>query len=321
VGLVLGAGGITGVAWLIGALEALREGTGWDPATADVIAGTSAGAVVAAVLPSGVPLPSLLAFADDPELLDDAIRRATEGRAREGRGLPWPGSLALGATALLATTPQHGVSALAGFLPRGQRPTDEIRGLIHDAVSQGWPDHTELWLHASDYRSGRRVTFGSSDAPEAELADAVAASCAVPGYYQPVRIGGRRYVDGGLRSFLNADALLDAGCDVVICLSPFSTSVRGPLLDTAVFGPARRATAMQGRREVEALRAAGMTVGVIEPSSQDLRAMGLNPMERSRSRHVMQTAAASVAQRLPGLLAGIELPGGAPVHAAAALAA
>jgi NTE family protein len=46
---VLGAGGITGTAWLLDALEAIRESTGWDPADADVLCGTSAGALAAAL--------------------------------------------------------------------------------------------------------------------------------------------------------------------------------------------------------------------------------------------------------------------------------
>src|SRR3954468_18683755 len=98
VGLVLGAGGITGIAWLVGALEALREHTGWDPATADVISGTSAGAVAATVLASGRPMRGLLPYAEVPAALDAAVARATAGHTRQAAGPSWPGSLILGAT-------------------------------------------------------------------------------------------------------------------------------------------------------------------------------------------------------------------------------
>jgi NTE family protein len=319
VGLVLGAGGITGIAWLVGALEALRERTGWDPATADVVSGTSAGAVAAAVLASGHPMSDLLTYAEDPSALDAAVARATAGRARHSAGPSWPGSLILGATGLLATSLRHRLSSLAGFLPRGHRRTDEIRGLVHDAVAGGWPAGPRLWVHACDYGTGERVTFGRDDAPEADLADAVAASCAVPGYYQPVRIGDRRYVDGGLWSFTNADALVGAGCDVVLVLSPFSTGARGPLLDLAVYGAARGATALQRRREVAQLRNDGARVAVLDPSAEDLQAMGLNPMDRGRSRAVLVTATASVGVRLDEALRGITLPAapGAALPAAA----
>jgi NTE family protein len=318
VGLVLGAGGITGIAWLVGALEALREHTGWDPRTADVVSGTSAGAVVAAVLASGAPLRDLLAYAEDQDALDGAIGRATAGRAHQSPGPAWPGSLLLGAAGLLATSPRHRLSSLAGFLPRGLRRTDEVRGLVHDAVAGGWPGGPELWVHACDYATGRRVTFGRAGEPEADLADAVVASCAVPGYYHPVRIGGRRYVDGGLWSFTNADALAGAGCDVVLCLTPFATTaVRGPVLDTALYGVARGATALQRRREVRALERSGARVAVLEPCGEDLGAMGLNPMDRGRSRRTIETAARTVAGRLPGVLEGIRLPSRARLPAAA----
>ena len=193
---------------------------------------------------------SLLRFADDPTLLDDAIKAATAGRERGGSALPWPGSLALGVGGLVATDPRHRLTSLAGFLPRGLRSTDEIRGLTHDAVAGGWPAHTKLWLHACDYATGRRVTFGRAGSPEAELADAVAASCAVPGYYKPVQIAGRQYIDGGMRSFANADLLLAEGLDTVVCLSPFASWRQASLLDTAVYGIARKATAVQLAREL-----------------------------------------------------------------------
>jgi NTE family protein len=310
---VLGAGGVTGIAWLLGALEALERHTRWDPASADVICGTSAGAVAATIAASSTPPMSLLRFADDPDALDAAVRAATAGRAAAGAALPWPGSLALGVGGLVTTDPRHRVVSLAGFLPRGPRSTDEIRGLTHEAVAGGWPSHTRLWLHACDYRSGRRVTFGRGDSPDAELADAVAASCAVPGYYRPVRIGGRHYIDGGLHSFTNADALIDERLDVVVVLSPFASRRQTSLLDTAVFGVARRATAAQLEGEVRELENAGTRVVVVDPTEPELRAMGLNPMERRHSRAVAETAAAGVAARLHELLGDVDLAAARPM--------
>jgi NTE family protein len=313
---VLGAGGITGIAWLLGALEAVRESTGWDPRSADVISGTSAGAVAAAVLATGADPARLLTYAEDQEQLDAAIAEATHARPQHPPGAAWPGSLALAATGLLARSPRARVASLVGVLPRGRRRTDEIRGLTLEATTAGWPDR-ELWVHATDYGTGERVTFGRDGAPAAPLADAVAASCAVPGLYQPVRIGERRYVDGGLRSFTNADALLDAGCDVVLCLAPFSGRARGPLLDTAVLGAARTVTGAALRREVRQLRAGGVQVAVVEPAREDLHAMGLNPMDRARSRRVLETARASVAARVHHALDGIALPDTARTRLAA----
>ena len=75
-----------------------------------------------------------------------------------------------------------------------------------------------------DYRTGKRVPFGRTDSPPATVADAVAASCAIPGFYRPVKIGGRRYVDGGVCSASNLDLLAGRGLDLVICLNPLSSS-------------------------------------------------------------------------------------------------
>lgn len=311
IGIALGAGGITGIAWLLGALEGLREGTDWDPSTADVLSGTSAGAVAATVLATGAEPRSLLAMAERQDLLDAEIALALAGREAPGRRLPWPGSLALGLAGLTSPDPRHRMASLAGFLPRGPRPAHEIRGLTREAVSGGWPAHTTLLLHATDYATGRLVTFGGRDAPPAPLADAVVASCAVPGYYPPVRIGGRDYIDGGLVSFTHAGALAASACDVVLCLSPFAARRLGALVDTALLGAARQAMARQLHREVAALRAAGTRVAVIEPTTADLRLMGVNPMARGRARQIWDSAAASVAGRLDELLDGIDLPGGA----------
>jgi NTE family protein len=224
-------------------------------------------------------------------------------------------SLRLGISGLLSPDARR----LSGFLPTGVIANDEIRGLTHAAASHGWPTHCELWLNACDAQSGRLVTFGRPGTPEAPLADAVVASCAVPSYYRPVSIGGRRYIDGGVRSLTNADLLADQGCDIVIVMSPFSSTQRGPLLDTALLGVPRRAAAMQTARELARLREAGSQVLCIQPTSADIKAMGLNPMERAHSRHVMDTATASVAALLPEALGDIQLvaPPARPLTAAA----
>lgn len=305
IAVVLGAGGITGIAWLLAALEAVEQETGWDPASAEVVAGTSAGAVAAAIRAAGVRTDRLLEMAEDREVLDAAIERAT-GRPPGRRSVPlaWPGSIALGLTGLLAADPRHRIASLAGFVPRGAKPGDEIRGLVHDATRRGWPRQTRLLISACDYRTGKRVTFGAEGAPAASLSDAVVASAAVPGYYQPVCIGGRRYVDGGVVSFSNVDVVAAYEPDLVLCFSPFSATRADDLL-----GPLRRATAWQLRREAGRLRAAGTHVVIVEPTSDDLRAMGVKVMDRARSRAVYETALDTTATRLRQLLDGIDIPG------------
>ena len=86
---------------------------------------------------------------------------------------------------------------LAGWLPRGFVSTDPISGLVESFVDDDWPDHPNYWAVAADYATGKRVAFGREDAPPRAVGEAVAASCAIPGFYHPVKIAGRRYVDGG----------------------------------------------------------------------------------------------------------------------------
>ncbi len=142
------------------------------------------------------------------------------------------------------------------------------------------------------------MTFGAAGAPGAQLRDAVTASAAVPGYYRPVRIGKQRYIDGGVVSFSNADVVAPFAPDLVLCLSPFGTTVSGGRADSAIFGPVRRAAAWQLRREAQRLRAQGSQVEIFEPTRADLDVMGLNVMERVHARAVLQSARVSVAARL-----------------------
>jgi NTE family protein len=299
IAVVLGAGGITGIAWLLGALEAIRGTTGWDAADADVLCGTSAGAVAAAVTAARMPSEPLVRMAEDPTELDRAVARATAGAAVGHRvPLAWPGSLALGLTGLASVNPQHRLRSLAGFVPSGYRSGDEIRGLVFDAAAQGWPARQKLLVNVTDYRTARRVTFGLDGAPEAPLVDAVTASAAVPGYYRPVAIADGRYIDGGVVSFSNVDVVAQFEPDLVLCLSPFATTVAGSRADAALLGPLRRATAKQLQREVTQLRASGARVEVIEPTRADLDVMGLKLMERSHARAVLECARTSVTTRL-----------------------
>jgi NTE family protein len=81
---------------------------------------------------------------------------------------------------------------LAGWIPAGFISTDSLKDVVRRAVPDEWVDHPNYWAVACDYESGRRIPFGRLDSPQGEITEAVAASCAIPGFYRPVRIGGRR---------------------------------------------------------------------------------------------------------------------------------
>src|SRR3954469_1639460 len=298
VGLVLGAGGVTGGSWLTGALHALVEETGWDPGSADIVVGTSAGSVVGTIIAAGGIPPWFMVAHSAGEVFDglyDRQGRPTAEADRSGgatyrlhRGLPFPGpgSLRLAVSTLLAPSRHPLAAVLAGWAPPGVVSTEPLRRIVRSAVPEGWGAHPALWVVGCDYATGRRVAFGRPGAPAADLADAVAASCAIPGFYRPVRIGGRRYVDGGVCSVSNLDVLAGEGLDLVICLNP--TSSRTPN-----GGPMGAMRAANGRRlghEARKLRAAGTEVVLVQPTREDLAVMGNNPMGRGRRNEVIETS-------------------------------
>ena len=308
---MLGAGGVMGGAWLTGGLDALARETGWDPASAEFVVGTSAGSMMGALLASGVPPWFMVAHSagETFEGLVDANGRPAGEADRSGgakfqleRALPpiGPGSWELIARTLARPYRYPSTALLAGWLPRGPISTAPLKDTVRRAQPERWADHPNLWIAACDYATGRRVLFGRDGYPDAELADAVAASCAIPGFYHPVEIGGRRYVDGGLWSTSNLDVLRDEDLDLVICLNPTS-SLHPPF----AWNPAERvADAMRklsGRRlgsEAKKLRAAGTEVVLVQPTTEDHAVMGTNLMSTRNRNPVIQTAIRTVGEQL-----------------------
>ncbi|HET7531165.1 MAG TPA: patatin-like phospholipase family protein [Mycobacteriales bacterium] len=313
VGLVLGAGGVLGGAWLAGGLAALTEATGWDPATADVIVGTSAGSMIGALLACGVPPWFMVAHsAGDsfPGLLDaqgqptDEADRSAGGVLVRGKGMPdlRPLALAYGLRALRDPRRHRLGAVAAAFAPRGVMSTRPLRETVQRVAPTGWSAHPALWIVATDCATGRRVVFGRDDAPPADLSQAVAASCAVPGIYRPVRIGGRTYVDGGAWSPSNLDCVARAELDLVVCLNPLSAAPeelaragRG-----AIRGRMRRATGRRLGWEARRLRERGTAVVLVQPTADDLAVMGGNMMSTTRRHLVLSTAQRTVAEQLAG---------------------
>ncbi|MFE2426200.1 patatin-like phospholipase family protein [Streptomyces sp. NPDC059373] len=245
--LVLGGGGLAGIAWETGVLAGLAEEGVDVPATADHVVGTSAGAAVAAQLASGLTLPELLARQTDPALQNEELAPSGTSVAEVlelwaklvaehtdplelRRGI---GALALGAT----TVPEAArLEVIARRLPR------------HD-----WPEDRPLTLVVVDARTGGTRLFDRHSG--VGLVEAVAASCAVPGIWPPVPIGGAHYVDGGVRTSNNAD--LAAGHDRVLVLAPMAD----PALEAEIAGLRRTAR-----------------VAVITPDDASAAAFGIDPL-------------------------------------------
>jgi NTE family protein len=143
-----------------------------------------------------------------------------------------------------------------------------------------------------DYDTGQRVLFGRSGAPHASLPDAVVASCSIPGWYEPAVIGGRRYVDGGVRSTTSLGALSGTDVQDVYVLAPMaSTEPDHPLqphlrIERSLRQLITRAVVRQARL----LAAQGKRVTVLTPGPEDLAAMGANLMDTRRRQAVLETS-------------------------------
>ena len=303
--LVLGAGGLTGQAFHLGVLTALAEGTGFDACAADVVVGTSAGSLVAAALTAGfspadqaamlhgeAASPAAQARLRSLRAKASALPDLTEEAGPVGRGPLAPTALLAAARRPWAVRPGAVVSSL---IPAGRNATHSISRGIQHLHGQEWPG-SRLRVCAVRARDARRVVFGTPTAPSVDVGTAVAASCAIPGYFSPVYIEGHAYVDGGAHSPTNADVVRRDDPSLVVISSPMSFAPgRGTRSPDALI---RLAVRRYLAREVRLLRRRGATVVVFQPSAQDLAAMGLNPMRLLRGPDVVRTAAATVKARL-----------------------
>jgi NTE family protein len=298
VGLVLGAGGIVGQAFHAGVLAALEHDLGWDPRTADVIVGSSAGSVTGSLLRLGVSASDLAAWAVEAPLSVEGAPMMEQlgGREAADGEFPTPSPLDLfrpwrlptGALVRrVAARPwafRPGASAMT-LLPAGRIDIAEKAEVLHAISGDAWPDG--LWICAARRRDGGRVVFGRAGSPYAPLGRAVAASCAIPGYFAPVRIGNVSYFDGGVYSPTNADVLRDERLDLVVVVSPMSSA--GGVARSAD-APLRFLAHRKLEREIGRLRSKGTPVVAFEPGARSIPVMGLNAMATDRADRVVQAA-------------------------------
>ncbi len=308
-GIVLGTGGQLGYAWTVAALSTWEQATGRDARAAQVLVGTSAGSVVAAALASGVAVSELLEKLLDPP---DPPPRASARRSAARRGRPplprvGPGSLRL--LGEIARRPRRfpPLAFGAALLPTGRGDTTGLHRWVTRWASETWPENPQVRIVAMDYDSGARVPFGRPGAPAASMAEAATASCAVPGWFSPVRIHGRRYVDGGVCSATSADLLLGPdtpAVDDVLVLVPLARTGATPAMWSdpvaATDGWLRGLIGGRSAHEVDRLREAGMTVTVHAPDPDDRAVTGWNVMDPRNQAEVARTALRTTAARWAG---------------------
>lgn len=289
IGLVLGAGGLTGDAFHRGVLRALQE-RGYDARGADVIVGTSAGSMVGAFLRKPEAVSPRGTFTGTTTVHGQRLRRAPElSPFLAALRRPWKARLSILATSLL---------------PTGRHSTEFIAAGARLHHGKAWPKRP-LWVVAVRRRDGRRVVFGREGAPSTDVAHAVAASCAIPGFFHPVEIDGEAYVDGGAHSPTNADLLRGQDFDVVLVSSPMSVEPRGlrPTLDLGL----RLVWHRRLVREVHVLRRRTQHVVTFEPGGELLQVMGVNPLHGGRVDEVEQASYERALQVLDAHPAAVQL--------------
>jgi NTE family protein len=250
--LVLGGGGLTGIAWTTGVLHGLHE-RGFDALRAHRILGTSAGSTVGAQITSDLPLAELYERQVDPAKQSPELS-------------PAPQQLQALMTTLLPLmnieNREERIRLIAKVARESHTVDEGTRRAVIDArlPSQHW-SHYPLRIVAVDVDSGATQLFDRQSGHS--LVDAVTASCAVPGIWPPVTIDGRRYMDGGIRTPDNADLAPD--CDTLLVLSPIGQSANSGLA-----------------AQLEAVRQNGTDVRLIEPDAASRNAIGLNPFDTEK---------------------------------------
>lgn len=280
-GLVIGAGGVTGLAWSAATLVALEEAAGWCVNDADVLLGTSQGALLVSLLASGITTDDLRGWYRK-ELSEGHPLRAKPKpvSAAEVRRSRMPAAPRLALRGVLQPRRVRPSVALSGLLPPGTLSLDDFLAPLTALTEPGeWLDHPATRVVAVDYDSGERVAFAADG--EADIQQAVRASCSVPGVSPPVTIAGRRYVDGAVYSSTSADLMIGAGVNEVIVLAPMagaSSWQRPRSMSVAVDMATRHYMQRQLQLEVDKLRRAGYRVRVFTPTFADREAMGTNPL-------------------------------------------
>lgn len=254
--LVLAGGGLAGIAWETGVLLGICDEApeaGQALLDSDVLLGTSAGSAVAAQIASGA-------------YLDDLFARqlsAADGAHEIHPGVSIDGITEIFMTAMLSpgASREEKLQKIGTVAASTETVPEAVRRKVieYRLPSHEWPGNRELRVTAIDIATGELLVLDKTSG--VHLIDAVAASCAVPGAWPPVTIGGRRFMDGGVGSTVNMSAVGD--CDSAVALVPSAADSPSPWGT----GPAAEIGGF-----------AGATLGVFA-DSESLAAYGSNPLD------------------------------------------
>lgn len=279
---MLGGGGITGAAYEMAALMAIELATGWDANRSEVIVGTSSGSFVTALVRSqALGLDSLVLPEDTRADVTERIRRHIYTRGPGVAVGDWvrhgivPGVRRPGLTMFLGSPAPYHAGGLAEW----------VTTHVGEGAAEGWPSQPTA-IVAHDMREGIRVPFGTASAPKVGLAEAVAASSAIPLMFRPYPINGSLYVDGGVSSGTHADLVLGSPkpLDLVIVLAPLAAEIqrKRARFHEKMFD---RVGTRSLRQEIDLIEAAwpSCDVVVLTPSPSVQNASRPNPMDPAKS--------------------------------------
>jgi NTE family protein len=265
--VVLGGGGVAGIAWEIGVLAALIE-SGIAVNDADLVIGTSAGSVVGATLRYGLI----------PQAIEQQLTPAEDTDTGRG-GFDAAGFMARLQDATKGAKSDEAARAGVGVIARevtgGLSEAERIEGFAVRFPETSWPERP-LAVTAVDATDGTFWTFDGESA--VELPRALAASCCVPAVWAPISIEGRVFMDGGMRSGTNAD--LAEGYDkvlIIACFPEAETSPLGPTLPQAVEILEKRSSVLVITADTDAMTAFGanpLLMSSRAPSAAAGRAQG-----------------------------------------------
>lgn len=260
----------------------IRMATGWEPNSADVVVGTSSGAFVTSLVRhDALTLDSLVLPTDDRDDVADRIRSHVYSKEASANMRKWmryglaPGVRNPGLKMFLGSPARYNPSGISNW----------VAGHIGERASTSWPTAPTA-IVAYDLRLGARAAFGTESAPDVGIADAVAASSAVPLVFSPYRIGDDLYVDGGVSSGTHADIVLGHSepLDLVLVIAPMAAQVqrRRAMFHEKIFD---RVGVRSLSQEIELIKIAWPDTDVVTlyPSPSVQNAMRPNPMDASKA--------------------------------------
>ncbi len=290
IGLVLGAGGYPGWPFQLAVLDAVERYLDVDLRTAEVMVGTSVGAMTSLLLRAGFSASDMLAHAHGDAMSSDGHHLLHEVLEPAGQLPPafpsWklPTPLVTGAPASWWAMSGQGrrrswvPGAASMLVPRG-RTDHGVFGDAADSLLPAWPDR-DTWIVAMRASDGVRRVFGRDAHTTPGLA--VTAASSIPGYFAPVAIDGTAHVDAGVLSTTHAELLVERDdLDLVVVVPPMAAaSPRSVTIDA----PLRWLVNAQIADEVSTLRHAGHAVAVLSPPAAVVRAMQGDPIRMSPAR-------------------------------------